>query len=55
MIDRIKITLEDFSGNFENCKNITKKEFIDYPDRKQYDNFVLRNKTGLDKHDLSVS
>lgn len=55
MIDRIKITLEDFSGNFENCKNITKKEFIDYPDRKQYDNFVLRNKTELDKHDLSVS
>ncbi len=55
MVDRIKITLEDFSGNFENCKNITKKEFIDYPDRKQYDNFVLRNKTELDKHDLSVS
>ena len=55
MIDRIRITLRNFSGNFENCKNITKKEFIDYPDRKQYDNFVLRNNTELDKHDLSVS
>lgn len=55
MVDKIKITLENFSGNFEKCKNITKKEFIDYPDRKQYDNFVLRNKTKFDKHDLSVS
>ncbi|MFV0328452.1 MAG: hypothetical protein ACK5KL_01320, partial [Dysgonomonas sp.] len=55
MVDRIKITLKDFSGNFENCENITKKEFIEYPDRKQYDNFVLRNKTELDRHDLSIS
>jgi len=55
MIDRVKITLENFSGNFENCKNITPKEFIEYPDRKQYDNFVLRNKTKLDKHDLAIS
>lgn len=55
MVDRIRITLKNFSGDFENCKNITKKEFIDYPDRKQYDNFVLRNNTELDKHDLSVS
>ncbi len=55
MVDKIRITLKDFSGNFENCKNITKKEFIDFPDRKQYDNFVLRNGTELDKHDLSVS
>jgi hypothetical protein len=22
MVDRIKITLKDFSGNFENCENI---------------------------------
>lgn len=55
MVDRIKITLKDFSGNFENCENITKKEFIEYPERKQYDNFVLRNKTELDRHDLSIS
>jgi hypothetical protein len=55
MVDKIRITLKDFSGNFENCKNITKKEFIDFPDSKQYDNFVLRNGTELDKHDLSVS
>lgn len=55
MVDKIRITLENFSGNFEKCKNITQKEFIDYPDRKQYDNFVLRNKTEFDKHDLSVS
>lgn len=55
MVDKIRITLKDFSGNFENCKNITKKEFIDFPDRKKYDNFVLRNGTELDKHDLSVS
>jgi len=55
MVDRIKITLKDFSGNFEKCKNITKKEFIEYPDRKLYDNFVLRNNTELDKYDLNVS
>lgn len=55
MVDRIRITLKNFSGNFENCKNITKKEFIDYPDRKQYDNFVLRSKTEFNRHDLSVS
>ncbi|OJU55291.1 MAG: hypothetical protein BGN96_12395 [Bacteroidales bacterium 45-6] len=54
MVDRIKITLKDFSGNFEKCKNITKKEFIEYPDRKLYDNFVLRNNTELDKYDLNV-
>lgn len=55
MIDRIKITLENFSGNFENCKKITHKEFIEYPDRKQYDNYVLPNKTKLDKHYLVIS
>ena len=55
MVDRVKITLEDFSGNFENCKNITRKEFIEYPDRKQYDNYVLPNKTKLDKHNLAIS
>lgn len=55
MVDRIKITLKDFSGNFKKCKNITKKEFIEYPDRKLYDNFVLRNNTELDKYDLNVS
>ena len=55
MVDRVKITLEKFSGNFDNCKNITPKKFIEYPDRKQYDNFVLRNKTELDKHDLAIS
>ncbi|MFR0677937.1 hypothetical protein [Dysgonomonas mossii] len=55
MVDRIKITLEDFSGNFENCKKITPKEFIEYPDKKLYDNYVLPNKTKLDKHNLMIS
>lgn len=55
MVDRIKITLKNFSGNFDNCKLITNEEYIKHPEKKKYDNYVLRNNTSFDKHDLELS
>ena len=49
MIDSIKITLKDFSGNFDNCRE-TSEEVFEHPDKKEYGNYRLANKTKFDKH-----
>ena len=54
MIDSIKITLKGFSGNFDNCRETSKKVF-EHPDKKEYGNYRLANKTKLDKHSLKVA
>lgn len=54
MIDSIKITLKDFSGNFDNCRE-TSEEVFEHPDKKEYGNYRLANKTKFDKHSLKVA
>ncbi len=55
MIDSIKITLKDFTGNFNNCREAKSKNVLKSPDEKEYYNYRLPNKTKFDKHSLKVT
>lgn len=55
MIDSIKITLKDFSGNFDCCREISSKKVFANPNEKEYGNYRLANKTKFDKHSLKVA